>query len=57
MVCPVQCGYTRGIGLCIGLGGVFLIAPAGCAGLKLQLVDHSVHKPSNVAVYFIGRDP
>ena len=42
----------RGPGLCIGLGGVFLIASAGCAGLKLQLVDHSVHKPSNVAVYF-----
>jgi hypothetical protein len=29
-----------------------LIASAGCAGLKLQMVDHSVHKPSNVAVYF-----
>ena len=29
-----------------------MIASAGCAGLKLQLVDHSVHKPSNVAVYF-----
>jgi hypothetical protein len=29
-----------------------LIAPSGCAGLKLQMVDHSVHKPSNVAVYF-----
>ena len=43
----------KGIGLFIGLGGAFLIAPAGCAGLKLQLVDHSVHKPSNVAVYFI----
>src|SRR5262249_22452615 len=25
---------------------------AGCAGLKLQLVDSSVRKPSNVAVYF-----
>lgn len=25
---------------------------AGCAGLKLQLVDASVRKPSNVAVYF-----
>ena len=30
----------------------FLDHAAGCAGLKLQLVDHSVHKPSNVAVYF-----
>jgi len=40
------------IGLIIGLGGAFLIAPAGCAGLKLQMVDHSVHRPSNVAVYF-----
>jgi hypothetical protein len=27
-------------------------APAGCAGLKLQLVDASVRRPSNVAVYF-----
>src|SRR5262245_62137830 len=25
---------------------------AGCAGLKLQMVDSSVRKPSNVAVYF-----
>jgi hypothetical protein len=33
--------------------GVFLIAATGCAGLKLQLVDHAVHKPSNVAVYFM----
>jgi len=41
-----------GIGLFIGFCGAFLIAPAGCAGLKLQMVDHSVHRPSNVAVYF-----
>src|SRR5580765_1790262 len=41
-----------GIGLFIGFTGTFLIASAGCAGLKLQLVDHSVHRPSNVAVYF-----
>jgi hypothetical protein len=27
-------------------------AVAGCGGLKLQLVDASVRKPSNVAVYF-----
>lgn len=27
-------------------------ASAGCLGLKLQLVDASVRKPSNVAVYF-----
>ena len=40
------------IGLFIGVGAVFLIASSGCAGLKLQMVDHSVHKPSNVAVYF-----
>jgi hypothetical protein len=36
-------------------------AGAGCAGLKLQLVDASVRKPSNVAVYFTvdtrGGDP
>jgi von Willebrand factor type A domain len=25
---------------------------AGCTGLRLQMVDHSVRKPSNVAVYF-----
>src|SRR3954470_6791971 len=42
----------KGIGLCIGLNVTFLIATAGCAGLKLQVVDHSVHRPSNVAVYF-----
>jgi len=42
----------KAIGLFIGLAGAFLIAPAGCAGLKVQLVDHSVHRPSNVAVYF-----
>ncbi|HMF42580.1 MAG TPA: VWA domain-containing protein [Polyangia bacterium] len=41
-----------GIGLIIGLAGSFLIASGGCAGLKLQMVDHSVHRPSNVAVYF-----
>jgi hypothetical protein len=29
-----------------------LSAVSGCAGLKLQLVDSSVRKPSNVAVYF-----
>ena len=32
--------------------GVVAAASAGCGGLKLQLVDHSVRKPSNVAVYF-----
>src|SRR5450759_902329 len=25
---------------------------AGCAGLKLQMVDRSVQRPSNIAVYF-----
>jgi len=45
-------GKPKGIGLCIGLNVAFLIATAGCAGLKLQLVDHSVRRPSNVAVYF-----
>lgn len=29
-----------------------VVAAAGCAGLKLQPVDASVRKPSNVAVYF-----
>src|SRR5260370_2974271 len=33
-------------GLALGLAG------AGCAGRKWQLVDASVRKPSNVAVYF-----
>src|SRR5215510_9120284 len=28
------------------------VSAAGCAGLKLQLVNASVRKPSNVAVYF-----
>jgi len=32
--------------------GVVAAVSAGCSGLKLQLVDHSVRKPSNVAVYF-----
>ena len=45
-------GKPKGIGLCIGLNVAFLIATAGCAGLKLQLVDNSVRRPSNVAVYF-----
>ena len=49
---PGSIRKQAGIGLIIGLGGAFLIAPSGCAGLKLQMVDHSVHKPSNVAVYF-----
>jgi hypothetical protein len=31
----------------LGLGG-----SSGCTGLKLQLVDRSVQRPSNVAVYF-----
>lgn len=29
-----------------------LVGAAGCAGLRLQMVDASVRKPSNVAVYF-----
>ena len=45
-------GKQTGIGLSIGVGAVILIASSGCAGLKLQTVDHSVHRPSNVAVYF-----
>jgi len=36
----------------IGLGAALLSIPAGCAGLKLQPVDASVRRPSNVAVYF-----
>src|SRR4029078_1063182 len=40
------------IGLFIGVSAVFLIASSGCACLNLQMVDNSVHKPSNVAVYF-----
>ena len=47
-----QMQKQKAIGLFIGFGAVFLIAPSGCAGLKLQMFDHSVHKPSNVAVYF-----
>src|SRR3954452_2036146 len=29
-----------------------LVLASGCAGLKVNLVDASVQKPSNVAVYF-----
>jgi hypothetical protein len=36
---------------CAALSGAALGA-GGCAGLKLQLVDASVRRPSNVAVYF-----
>lgn len=32
--------------------GALAVTVAGCGGLKLQLVDASVRKPSNVAVYF-----
>jgi hypothetical protein len=35
----------------LALGLCALLSVSGC-GLKLQLVDHSVKKPSNVAVYF-----
>src|SRR5215831_274821 len=49
---PRSMRKQAGIGLIIGLAGSFLIASGGCAGLKLQMVDHSVHRPSNVAVYF-----
>src|SRR5580765_8799712 len=49
---PGSMRKQAGIGLFIGFCGAFLIVPAGCAGLKLQMVDHSVHRPSNVAVYF-----
>src|SRR4029078_11287470 len=49
---PLAMRRQNAIGLFIGVGAVILIASSGCAGLKLQMVDHSVHKPSNVAVYF-----
>ena len=38
------------IGFCLAVFSG--LCGAGCAGLKLQLVDASVRKPSNVAVYF-----
>jgi hypothetical protein len=28
------------------------VASSGCVGLRVQMIDHSVRKPSNVAVYF-----
>jgi hypothetical protein len=34
------------------VGTFFFLGSAGCVGLKLQPVDASVRKPSNVAVYF-----
>jgi hypothetical protein len=40
--------HTFMVGLCAAMS----VWSAGCAGLKLQLVDASVRKPSNVAVYF-----
>jgi hypothetical protein len=36
----------------IGCASAALSAVTGCAGLKLQLVEASVRRPSNVAVYF-----
>jgi len=36
----------------VGLALLLCCAALGCGGLKLQLVDASVRKPSNVAVYF-----
>jgi hypothetical protein len=38
--------------LLIGPALALLSGASGCAGLKLQLVDASVRRPSNVAVYF-----
>jgi hypothetical protein len=44
---------TLGIfGLIVGVVGLGSSALTGCAGLKLQMVDASVRRPSNVAVYF-----
>jgi len=40
-----------GLASLASLTSLTLLAP-GCGGLKLQLVDASVRKPSNVAVYF-----
>jgi len=40
--------HTFMVGVCAAMS----VSAAGCAGLKLQLVDASVRKPSNVAVYF-----
>src|SRR3954453_19462415 len=58
---PRRMQRPNGLGLSIGLNVAFLITTAGCAGLKLPLVDPSVHRPSNVAVYFTvetrGGDP
>jgi hypothetical protein len=39
----------RGLATCLL---VSIVAAGGCAGLKLQMVDASVRRPSNVAVYF-----
>src|SRR4051812_31261861 len=43
--------HTR-LGHVVVACAVLSAAGGGCAGLKLQLVDSSVRKPSNVAVYF-----
>jgi hypothetical protein len=43
--------HTFRVVSCVAMS-VVSTAAAGCMGLKLQLVDASVRKPSNVAVYF-----
>jgi hypothetical protein len=47
-------GYTAGTMRMRSLVGVLGLAAtlAGCGGLRLRLINHSVRHPSNVAVYF-----
>src|SRR5262249_41733940 len=44
-------GRGRHPGVIAG-AALLMLSAAGCAGLNLKVVDHSVRKPSNVAVYF-----
>src|SRR3954470_76243 len=50
---PEDMRHSSSLPSSIGLAVAGLSAAvSGCAGLKLQLVDASVRRPSNVAVYF-----
>jgi von Willebrand factor type A domain len=49
---PTRMNATRSSLIVVLCATMSVLSGAGCAGLKLQLVDASVRKPSNVAVYF-----
>jgi hypothetical protein len=49
---PTRMSDARRPLVLLSLGTALAIVGAGCVGLRLQLVDASVRRPSNVAVYF-----